>query len=101
VLHVCVGGGGSGRDPRTGQSLLAGVQLIENAGGMTVGDKNPPPTPPPLKLRAAEGGAVGGGALTGRLAVVAASGPAGTCGLGLAFSHFILLWSGGGLGFSD
>ena len=93
MLHAGVCVGGDGRDPRTGQSLLAGVQLIENVGGMTVGDKNPP-TPPPLKLTAAEGGAVGGGALTGRLAVVAASGPAGACGLGLAFYHFILFYYG-------
>jgi hypothetical protein len=61
-------------DPRTGQPVLAAVQLIEHAGGSAVGS-TASLTPPPLKLRTAEGGAVGGGALTGRLAVVAASGP--------------------------
>jgi len=59
-------------DPRSGLPVLAGVCLIQE----------PPPTvgghvsltPPPLRLMQAEGGAVGGGALVGRLVVVAAAG---------------------------
>ena len=64
--------------PRTGLELQAGVHLLqaealedaEAAANAGVSSK----TPPPMKLRQSEGGAVAGGSLRGRIIVVAAAG---------------------------
>jgi hypothetical protein len=60
-------------DPRTGLPVLAGVHLLPDPGTSGEGIDTVSLTPPPLKMQAAEGGAVAGGALKGRMVVVAAS----------------------------